>query len=146
MTDEQRTGIFLRIAWSYLGTPYTWGGDNPDSVDCSGLVIACGKAVGYFPRKFDTTADGLWRDCLAKRPEEVRPGDLVFWQNRSERMTHVGILIDPTPELYIGAEGGGSWATNPMVAMARNAFVKVRPVRSRGSDSTRRYGRLKERT
>lgn len=155
MNGEQQIEAFLTVAHSYLGTPYTWGGDDPAGIDCSGLVIACAKAVGWLPRKFDTTAEGLFRDyCRVLRPEQTRPGDLVFWSDRSgTRMVHVGILWCPpwsvhtswlvaVPELYIGAEGGGSWATDPAAAMARNAFVKVRPVASRGTIETRRFGRL----
>lgn len=129
--------VVLRVAWHYLGTPYIWGGDTSRGFDCSGLVIECLKSVGRFARGQDTTADGLRRMYRKVDFRERLPADLVFWM-RGPRAIHVGIVLDPT-DLYLGAEGGGSWATDPKSALDRNAMIKVRPLESRGTDLTRVY-------
>lgn len=134
MTLEQ---VAIRVAWSYIGTPYIWGGDDPRGFDCSGLVIECLQSVGVFPRGQDTTADGLMRRYRAIEAEDAGEGDLVFWTRSNGRAFHVGIVI--APGLYIGAEGGGSWATNPGEALARNAYIRVRPYGSRGDANSRKF-------
>ena len=136
MTEQD---VFLKVAWHYLGTPYVWGGDDPSGLDCSGYAIECLRSVGAFPRSGDTTADGLMRRLAPVGADDVRPCDLVFFLNGSGRATHVGIILDP-PHLYIGAEGGRSSTSDADAAWAANAFVKVCPLESRGSDSTRRSG------
>jgi len=41
----------------FVGTFYTWGGDDPSSFDCSGLVVEALKSVGLISRHDDRTAD-----------------------------------------------------------------------------------------
>lgn len=121
----------ISIAWHYLGRPYIWGGDNPAGFDCSGLVIECMKAVGVLPRRGDWSAEGLyqlWR--YNQIGPEPQPGDMVFWADESGRHIHVEMAIGDG--LSIGASGGGSWATDPVEALRRGAFIKVRPYATRG--------------
>ena len=127
MTERE---IMVDVAKRYVGTFYRWGGDDPEGFDCSGLVIECLKSVGLFPRRQDATAHDLWRRYS---PVAVpQPGDLVFWRRTSNaRIHHVGLVIDP-PHLYIGAEGGSSTTTTLEEAIRRNAFIKIRPLKSRG--------------
>lgn len=125
--------LVLKIAWSYLGRPYIWGGDNPTGFDCSGLVIECLKSVGILPRTVDWTAETLYQrfsnNCVSL--ESVRPGDLVFWSNGVYQV-HVEIVVEPG--LSIGASGGGSWAVDASTAYKRGAFIKVRPYSTRGGE------------
>lgn len=127
--------LALKVAWSYLGKFYTWGGDDPSGFDCSGLVIECLKTVGAFPRKGDATADMLRKRYPQVDQTNVLPGDLVFWM-RAMRAVHVAMVIDPI-DLYIGAEGGGSRTKTVEDAIRSNAFIKVRPIASRGSAGDR---------
>ena len=72
-----------------LGTPYRWGGNGPDSYDCSGLVVAAWRAGGRsLPRtaqeQFDATSRGLGVPS---------PGDLVFFGTDQRSIVHVGIEV-----------------------------------------------------
>jgi murein DD-endopeptidase len=89
--------IILNYAYSFLGTPYRWGGDDPLlGVDCSGLVLEVLKAVGIFKGSYDTTAQGLYTELLIKQakltksPEELC---LAFYGKSNKEINHVGICI-----------------------------------------------------
>ncbi len=131
--------VVVEIAESYLGTPYVWGGDDPTGFDCSGLAIECYKSVGVLPRSGDWTADRLMMIFPQIGLNQLQRGDAVFWITDTDnpKAIHVGIALGGG--LYIGAEGGGSWATDPGQALKRDAFIKIRPINSRGQPSDRIY-------
>ncbi len=131
---NQMRDLVLKIAWHYLGRPYIWGGDSPEGFDCSGLAIECLKSIGVLPRKGDWTAEGLFQLCKAVSTPE--PGDLVFWADESGK--HIHVEIYQGNGLSIGASGGGSWAVDAKEAYRKGAYVKVRPVATRGG--TVHYG------
>jgi len=121
------------IAMLFIGKPYAWGGDDPlIGFDCSGFVIEVLKSVGVLPRQGDWTANRLYHlfDKLNKgvRKEEVGEGCLVFW-GRPAKVTHVEYAINK--DLCIGASGGGSHTDSLEVAIRQNAYIKVRPWRTR---------------
>ena len=127
--DERE--IATKVAWSLYGKPYLWGGDDPiDGYDCSGFCIEILKSTGVLPRDGDWTAQSLW-DGL-KRGEVCKPGNgcLVFWTNsKGDKVVHVEFAINN--ELCIGASGGGSRTLNKEDAAEQNAYVKVRPWKTR---------------
>jgi hypothetical protein len=125
--------LSLAIAWGFLGTFYTWGGDDPSGFDCSGILVECSKAVGKLPRRSDFTAAGLylrWKH-LGIPAQNMRPGDVVFF-GKGGRVTHVEICVLAHPALAIGASGGGKRTKTRQDAIKDNAFIKVRPVWGRG--------------
>ena len=129
MDEKTQRKLVQRIAMSYLGTFYIWGGDDPSGFDCSGLVIECLKSVGVLPREGDWTADSLSR--MFPRVDPPQGGDLVFWSDSpgSPRVIHVEICIGEG--LAIGASGGGSKVKTIKDAVKYNAFIKIRPIESR---------------
>jgi cell wall-associated NlpC family hydrolase len=111
----------VAVAERLLGTPYLWGGNSRDGIDCSGLVqaalFACGRPC---PGDSDLQEAGLGT-TLPPGAELVR-GDLVFWKG------HVGWMADAATLLHanahhmavaaeplagaaarIAAAGGGDW-------------------------------------
>jgi cell wall-associated NlpC family hydrolase len=80
----------LLKALSMLGTPYKFGGNNPEKgIDCSGFVKHVYK---------ESTGVSLPRSArdMSKQGEEVdksdlQPGDLVFFNTRKRPNSHVGI-------------------------------------------------------
>ena len=119
--------IALKIAYSYLGTPYIWGGDDPSGFDCSGFCIEVLKSVGSLPRNGDWTAHQL--ADLWQRTRLDDPGNLVFWRSDGGKVIHVEMCIGDG--LAIGASGGGSKTTTIAAAIKQNAFIKIRPINSR---------------
>ena len=119
--------IALKIAFSYIGTPYIWGGDDPSGFDCSGFVIEIMKSIGKLPRNGDWTAHQL--ADMWQRTRDDKGGNLVFWRNAAGIAIHVEMCIGDG--LAIGASGGGSKTTTLDMAIKQNAFIKIRPINSR---------------
>ncbi|TAA41698.1 C40 family peptidase [Pseudoxanthomonas winnipegensis] len=92
--DVGKVQSVLQSALALLGTPYRWGGSDPDSgLDCSGLVgYVFRTALGVdLPRvSRDMAADGEGE--LIRNRDQLRQGDLVFFGARG-RVNHVGIYV-----------------------------------------------------
>jgi hypothetical protein len=73
---------------TYAGTPYQWGGVTPWGVDCSGLVQTTFRARGIELPRDAAEQIGCGRPIEAS---ERRPGDLLFFTEGSDRVTHVAI-------------------------------------------------------
>lgn len=86
---EATTGEkIVSVAASFIGTPYLYGGDNPQGFDCSGLVFYSYDKVGVaVPR----TAAQQRRAAARVQRAQLEPGDLVFFRNSRGRVDHVGI-------------------------------------------------------
>lgn len=77
--------LILSHAQQAIGTPYRFGGNTPDGLDCSGLVEMTHSAAGV---RVPRTADEQFR--ALPQVDEPRPGDLLFFGDR-RKATHVGI-------------------------------------------------------
>ena len=75
----------------FLNTPYQWGGRSVFGIDCSGFTQLV----------FKTMQTSLLRDACQQVMqgdevgflEEVKCGDLAFFDNSQGKITHVGILL-----------------------------------------------------
>ena len=93
-------------AEKYIGYPYVYGGSKPSvSFDCSGFVCWVYRHAGVFntSRK---GATGLYKICKAIKPEEARPGDLIFFEGTMgpnvDGITHVGIYVGNNMMIHAG--------------------------------------------
>ncbi len=115
-------------AMRFVGIPYRWGGDDPMAgFDCSGLVIELLKSVGMLERTYRDTAAGLHK-LYASYPLAIPDfGALAFYGVPD--ISHVGFCLNPY--LMLEAGSGTSETTTLDVAERQNAFVRVRPIKSR---------------
>lgn len=82
----------IKNALLYLNTPYLWGGRSPIGIDCSALVQMVYRLQGIrLPRDSDQQAK---IGSVIKLLEEADAGDLAFFSNKQEQVTHVGILME----------------------------------------------------
>ena len=77
----------------WLGAPYKPGGMERSGMDCSGLArLMYRDVVGIdVPR----TTVALWGGGREVKPEEVRPGDLLFFSRSAtgDGISHVGVAV-----------------------------------------------------
>ncbi len=81
-------------AMNFLGVPYRRGGNSAeDGFDCSGFTrYVFEMSLGLvLPRRVDeqATAPGL----VAVKHDELKPGDLVFFNTLKRTFSHVGIYV-----------------------------------------------------
>ncbi|MGN6651239.1 NlpC/P60 family protein [Trinickia sp.] len=116
-------------AMSLIGIPYRWGGNTPDSgFDCSGLVrYIVGRAANVdLPR---TTAD-ISRRGESIDPDEIAPGDLIFFNTTGRAHSHVGIYVGKLRFVNAPSTGGTvrlDYLTNPYWAKRFDGIRRVAP-------------------
>ncbi len=103
---DKASGMVL-TAMNFLGVPYRRGGNNSeDGFDCSGFTrhvfeMSLGLVL---PRRADeqARAPGLFQ---VKR-DELKPGDLVFFNTLKRTFSHVGIYVGDGKFIHSPRTGG----------------------------------------
>jgi cell wall-associated NlpC family hydrolase len=78
-----------RVAKSYLGVRYRWGGANRDGMDCSGFVQRVFEEAHRMQLPRNSAAMARYGKKVDR--DELKPGDLVFFKR--VRIDHVGIYM-----------------------------------------------------
>lgn len=121
------------MAIQYLGTPYRWGGNNYDGLDCSGLVLKVLHDVGItLP---DMSANDLYHYCLKNGRGSMKACDSLLFFGTYDKITHVAISLGEIDGSWFMLEAGGSGrdSTNMTIdeLAKRDARVRIKPVNSR---------------
>jgi peptidoglycan DL-endopeptidase CwlO len=110
----------VSYAYQFRGTPYQWGGNGPNTFDCSGFTSYVYRANGIsLPR----TAASQMGTGVAVSRAQLQPGDLVFF-GYGGGVDHVGIYV-----------GNNSYIHAPQ----DNEVVKVSPLTRRDYIGARRH-------
>lgn len=110
----------VQYAKQFLGTPYQWGGNGPNTFDCSGFTRYVYRAFGIsLPR----TANSQMGTGTSVPRSQLQPGDLVFFGSGGYA-THVGIYV-----------GNNSYIHAPQ----DNEVVKISPMTRRDYLTGRRH-------
>jgi cell wall-associated NlpC family hydrolase len=120
--------LMIDYAMQFVGLRYKWGGDDAiEGFDCSGFVQEVLASVGMDPN-FDQTSHGLYEYFKRNGTIGVKvKGSLLFFGGL--RITHVAIAMDHFRMIEAG--GGGSSTKTASDAARQNAYVRVRPIKSR---------------
>ena len=94
-------------AMNFLGVPYRRGGSSPEQgFDCSGFTRHIfERSLGLvLPRRADQQAHDA--GLLAVQKDELRPGDLVFFNTMRRAFSHVGIYVGDGKFIHSPRTGG----------------------------------------
>lgn len=104
-TLSDQASALVGTAMGFLGVPYRRGGsDASTGFDCSGFVRAMyEQAVGLvLPRSASQQAAAT----ETINPNELKPGDLVFYNTMRRAFSHVGIYIGDGKFVHSPRVGG----------------------------------------
>ena len=103
---EEALNDLAFYAFSLAGTPYKYGGSSPETgFDCSGFVgYVFRQTLGInLPRsshEINTLGEHIEAD-------QLRPGDLVFYNTMRRSFSHVGIYLGDHQFIHSPSSGGG---------------------------------------
>ncbi|MEO1450230.1 MAG: C40 family peptidase [Bacteroidota bacterium] len=85
------------LACLFLYTPYLWGGRSGWGIDCSGFTQQVFAMLGIsLPR--DSSQQALTGTEVAWGDHQA--GDLVFFSQQTDRVSHVGIILGPNKIIH----------------------------------------------
>lgn len=94
-------------AVSLIGSPYKLGGNSPETgMDCSGFVGHVFRATLGLSLPRDSRAISESARPLAD--DELRPGDLVFFNTLNRAYSHVGIYLGDKRFVHAASSRTGS--------------------------------------
>ncbi len=82
----------IELAKRLLGLTYLWGGTSTFGFDCSGFTQMLVRRRGIvMPRDADSQA--AWQGVLPVKRKRLRAGDLLFFGESPQKITHTGMYI-----------------------------------------------------
>jgi len=82
----------IAVAKKFIGVTYTWGGSSDFGFDCSGFTQMLMRQRGFImPRDADLQA--AWSGVTPVERKDLQPGDLLFFGERPDHITHTGMYI-----------------------------------------------------
>lgn len=84
--------LIKKITHTFINTPYVWGGRSVFGIDCSGFTQLVFKCLNI-PLLRDAYQQAMQGEEV-KSLNDVKCGDIAFFDNEAGRITHTGILLD----------------------------------------------------
>ena len=110
-------------AVSMIGRPYKYKGNTPAGFDCSGLVQYSYLAAGVKDVPHGTKAlVGLTRSI----GKDLQTGDLLFFNERGKKYSHVGIYLENGTFVHAPATGGRVKKESLEDPYWKSSFVEAR--------------------
>jgi len=103
-TVADSTQTLIDNAMQLIGVRYRWGGNTPTSgLDCSGFVrYVFNDTFGFLlPRK----SAQMSKVGLEVSKDELKPGDLVFFNTMRHAFSHVGIYVGENKFIHAPSKG-----------------------------------------
>jgi probable lipoprotein NlpC len=123
---KPRDGVVF-YAKSYLGTPYAYGGNTKNGIDCSGLIHKAYQKQGV---RIPRTVNELRKKGKRISVDRAKKGDIVFFRtSRKRKLTHAGIVVQVRKGIpqFIHA----STSRGVMISSLANAYWEKRYAQTR---------------
>ncbi len=91
-----------RTAETMVGKPYKFQGDSPSGFDCSGLVRYSYLTAGI---EVPHSTEQLMKVTATVGLKNARKGDLLFFEERGKKYSHVGIYIGGNKFVHAPSSG-----------------------------------------
>ncbi len=80
-----------RFIDSWIGVPHRSGGMDKKGVDCSGFTTILEKEI--YNRAVPRTAKSMAESVKRKYEQDLKEGDLVFFDFQGQKFSHVGVYL-----------------------------------------------------
>lgn len=90
-SSDIQNGRLYSFIDEWLGAPYCFGGTGKDGVDCSGLVFLLQMQV--YDQPVPRTCALQVNTIKRKYEDELKEGDLVFFDFDGKQYSHVGVYL-----------------------------------------------------
>ncbi|EPF32199.1 hypothetical protein HMPREF9194_00194 [Treponema maltophilum ATCC 51939] len=102
-TPEKLRAKVVAAAKQYIGVPYRYGGLTAAGMDCSGFIYTVAREATkvQLPR----TARAMYSFCKTVPDEKREPGDIVFFKDGGEKITHAGLYIGNNQFIHAVSDG-----------------------------------------
>ena len=122
-----RASELVMHAFGLLGIRYRMGGSTPENgLDCSGLVRYVFKQA--WGQDLPRTAVELSQVGETVQPQELQPGDLVFYNTMRRGFSHVGIYLGDNKFIHSPSAGGQVRIESMDISYWRERFSGARRV------------------
>jgi cell wall-associated NlpC family hydrolase len=82
----------MLTAYSYINSPYLWGGRTHFGIDCSGFVQTVFRQHGINLKR--DASQQVEQGTVVDFLQSAKAGDLAFFDNDEGRIVHVGIMLN----------------------------------------------------
>jgi hypothetical protein len=106
----------------FFGSRYRWGGTTEKGMDCSGFVYLIFRVNGIFLERDSIDQSRLG---IPVSRDDLAPGDLVFFQTRRNRISHVGIYLGNGKFIHSSSRGKGVVISDLSEEFYSKRFVKA---------------------
>ncbi|MGN6178586.1 MAG: C40 family peptidase [Mucilaginibacter sp.] len=89
---------FQVTAKSFLNAPYLWGGRTHFGIDCSGFSQAVFRLHGINIKR--DASQQAQQGRSVENIKKAQLGDLAFFINENDKITHVGIMLNRTQIIH----------------------------------------------
>ncbi len=98
-----RDAVMIKII-ELMNTPYLWGGTSTSGIDCSAFC----QRVMKFALGIDIPRTSIMQSTVGEEVarEELQFGDLIFFNTRGSRISHVGIYLGESIFAHSSSSGG----------------------------------------
>lgn len=115
--DEQTLLLgqsIIQEAKKYMGCPYVWAADGPESFDCSGFTM---YVMNVFDIKLPHQSGQQYNYGYSVPKDNLIPGDLVFFSStNTSGVAHVGIYIGDGNFIHASSGSAKSVVISPLSA------------------------------